>query len=79
MKRTWSWNLLLLIIALILIIIAIEMLDMHEKSVHKNYVWRTIGYLLLISGVRILISFMSIIILPDEVRTHIKGLARDGI
>ena len=79
MQRTWTWSLLLLIIAIILIIIAMEMLDMHENSVHKNYVWRTMGYLLLISGVRILISFMAIIILPIDIRNHIKLLTRDGI
>lgn len=79
MERTWAWSLILFIIAIILIIIAMEILDMHENSVHKNYVWRTMGYLLLISGVRILIAFMAIIILPTDIRNHIKILTRDGI
>ncbi len=79
MKRSWPVILLVLIIAIILLLISSEILDIHEKSKMKNYLFRTTGYLLLISGLRILLAFGEMIIIPKEVRTAVKDITRESI
>lgn len=79
MYKSWPEILLLLIISIILLLVATEMLDIHERSVYKSHIWRTSGYLLLISGLRILISFIHIMIIPKEVREKIKSVTREAI
>lgn len=77
--HSWPEILLVLIIACILIIISSEILDIYEKSKTKNYILRTTGYLMLISGIRIFMSFAHMMIFPKDVRTLVKTVTRESI
>lgn len=70
---------LLLVISFIIIIIAVEVLTIYEKSATKNYVIRTIGFLLMVSGVRIVLSFVELVIIPKTIRNKIKAVTRESI
>ena len=70
---------LLLIISCILMIIAIEILTIFEKSSTKNYIIRTVGFLLMVSGVRIMLAFVELLLIPKVVRNKIKEVSREAI
>ena len=70
---------LLLIISCILMIIAIEILNIFEKSSTKNYIIRTVGFLLMVSGVRIMLAFVELLLIPKVVRNKIKEVSREAI
>lgn len=77
--HSWPEILLVLIIAYILLIISSEILDIYEKSKTKNYILRTTGYLMLISSIRIFMSFAHMMIFPNDVRTLVKTVTRESI
>ncbi len=60
-------------------IIAIEILTIFEKSSTKNYIIRTVGFLLMVSGVRIMLAFVELLLIPKVVRNKIKEVSREAI
>jgi len=69
---------LLTVISIILIVIGIEALDIYEKSRYRSFTLRTIGFLLLVSGIKIFVSFAEIVFVPESVRKNIRHLNRNA-
>ena len=69
---------IIIVISLILIILGVETLDIFEKSKNKSYIVRTIGFILLISGVKIFTSFIEMIIVPADTRKNIRYLHKSA-
>ena len=65
---------IMIVIAIILIILGVEALNIYEKSKNKSYIVRTIGFLLLVAGIRVFISLLYILVIPLHTRKNLRRL-----